>query len=214
MIGIFGGTFDPVHFGHIKPALAVKQSLGLSKLLFIPNKIPPHRDSPWLNTAQRLALLSLALEDYPDVVLDRRELEREGVSYMVDTLASLAQDFPGETLVLIIGMDVLFSNNRWHDWKTLFELCHLVVTARPGFSKEDLQEKMDAEDYRFLVPRITSDAGQLKSQACGKILLKSVPQLDISATQIRDKLMAGDDVSGWMPKQVYLKLRGYIDDDR
>ena len=96
MIGIFGGTFDPVHYGHIKPALSIKKTLNLSQLRFIPNRIPPHRADPWLNVDQRLQLLKTALSDYPGVMIDERELNREGASYMVDTLASLKKEFPDE----------------------------------------------------------------------------------------------------------------------
>lgn len=214
MIGIFGGTFDPVHYGHIKPVLAVKQALGLEQIRFIPNRIPPHRESPWLNAGQRLALLELALHEYPDVIIDRRELYRDGPSYMVDTLRSLQDDFPRQGLVLIIGMDVLPGLPGWHHWQQLFALCHLVVTTRPGFSIDDIAVQMNASDYRFLRQRMTDYADALRQQVTGKILLKSVPQLDISATQIRQKLQSGEDISQWVPPQVAEKLRGLIDDDR
>ena len=108
MIGIFGGTFDPVHYGHIKPALSLKQALNLRQLRFIPNRVPPHRAEPWLSVEQRLLLLNTALKDYPDVIIDERELNRDGPSYMVDTLSSLKKDFPDEGLCLIIGMDTFF----------------------------------------------------------------------------------------------------------
>ena len=92
MIGIFGGTFDPVHYGHIKPALSIKQALNLTQIRFIPNRIPPHRELPWLNVEQRLSLLEIALKGYTDVVIDERELNRDGPSFMVDTLTSLRSD--------------------------------------------------------------------------------------------------------------------------
>ena len=213
MIGIFGGTFDPVHYGHIKPALAVKQKLKLAQIRFIPNRTPPHRESPWLNVEQRLSLLTTALSDVPDVIIDQRELNRVGPSYMVDTLLSLKDDFPGESFVLIIGMDVFFGIATWHRWKSLFDLCHMVVTTRPGFEQSEIASHMSAEDYRFLADKITDDVNALMLQETGKILLQSVPQLDISATQIRDKLLGGEDVSQWMPEQAYQELRGLIDDN-
>ncbi|MBE9564235.1 MAG: adenylyltransferase/cytidyltransferase family protein, partial [Proteobacteria bacterium] len=108
MIGIFGGTFDPVHYGHIKPALSVQQALNLAQIRFIPNSIPPHRDVPWLNSEQRLALLKCALHNISDVCIDERELHRDGPSYMVETLQSLKQDMPDEALCLIIGMDAFY----------------------------------------------------------------------------------------------------------
>ena len=212
MIGIFGGTFDPVHYGHIKPAMSVKQALNLTQIRFIPNRIPPHREVPWLSVEQRLALLKTALENYPDAIIDERELNRSGPSYMVDTLQSLRDDFPDETLVLIIGVDAFLTINLWHKWKKLFELCHLVVTMRPGFDYKTLPEQMDDEDSRFLMGKITEDANALKSREAGKVLLQSVPQLDISSTLIRAKLLKHEDVSQWMPEQAYLQLRDFIYD--
>lgn len=211
MIGIFGGTFDPVHYGHIKPALSVKQNLGLSPLLFIPNRIPPHREQPWLSAEQRLALLRLALAELPDVLIDERELHREGPSYMVDTLKSLQQDYPGQTLCLIIGMDAFTGISRWHHWREIFKLCHLVVTTRPGFSLSALKENCSAADFAFLsakihhendgsLPDVLADKG-------GKILLKSVPQLDISSTMIREKVARGEDVSAYLPDAAARQLQ-------
>ena len=114
MIGIFGGTFDPVHYGHIKPALSVKDALHLEHLRFIPNREPPHRETPWLDVDKRLALLQSALAEYEGVVVDERELSRDGPSYMVDTLLSLKRDFPEQDFCLIIGMDAFMGINRWH----------------------------------------------------------------------------------------------------
>jgi len=213
MIGIFGGTFDPVHFGHIKPAFDVKQALNLSQLRFIPNRVPPHRPAPLLSVAQRLSLLQTALKDYPDVIIDERELHRDGPSYMFDTLKSLHDDFPDETLCLIIGMDAFLHITSWHRWRAMFDLCHLVVIQRPGFDPASIAEHMNAEDYRFLADRMTHDAGALTSQAAGKILLKSVPQLDISSTQIRTNLLNGEDISQWVPAAVCQQLRGFIHDN-
>jgi len=214
MIGIFGGTFDPVHYGHIKPALSVKQALNLSQLRFVPNRIPPHRATPLLTVEQRLSLLRIALKDYPDVIIDERELHREGPSYMIDTLRSLHGDFPGETLCLIIGMDAFLNIATWHQWRSMFDLCHVVVIQRPGFQPDMLSSYMSADDYQFLAKRITTDDGALTLQASGKILLKSVPQLDISSTQIRANLLNGKDVSQWVPAAICQQLRGFITDEK
>jgi len=207
MIGIFGGTFDPVHYGHIKPALSVKQALKLSQLRFIPNRLPPHRETPWLSAQQRLSLLETALKDYSDVIIDQRELTRDGHSYMVDTLASLRDEFPDETLCLIIGMDAFMGITSWHQWHSIFDLCHLVVTMRPGFDPSTIEDQMSAEDYRFLAGRMTQQPAALTARETGKILLQSVPQLDISSTQIRENLLKDEDVRHWMPESAYKKLR-------
>jgi len=209
MIGIFGGTFDPVHYGHIKPALSIKQTLNLSQLRFVPNHNPPHREQPWLSAQQRVSLLEIALSDFPDVVIDEREISRTGPSFMVDTLKSVRGDFPDESLCLIIGMDAYISISTWFQWQSLFELCHLVVTTRPGFDEKQVAAQMSAEDYQFLASRIVQDANVFSMHDTGKILLKSVPQLNISSTQIRAKLLNNEDVSDWIPEQVSNKLRGF-----
>jgi len=225
MIGVFGGTFDPIHYGHIKPALSVKQALNLSQLRFIPNRVPPHREKPWLSSEQRLILLKTALQDYPDIIVDERELNRDGPSYMVDTLKSLKQDYPDETLCLIIGMDAFYGISRWFEWRAIFDLCRLVVTTRPGFDRSEIKAQMSDDDYRFLVGMMTDNidvfTGQglpatspaQSAQEPAKILLQSVPQLAISSTQIRENVQNGEDVSQWMPPQAYQKLRGFIDDN-
>ena len=214
MIGIFGGTFDPVHFGHIKPVLNVKQALNLSQIRFIPNSVPPHREDPWLSAEQRLSLLQSALEEYADVVVDQRELDRGGPSYMIDTLRSLNSDYQDESICLVIGMDAFFGIAQWRQWKQLFELCHLVVTTRPGFDQALILEQVGAENYPFLAEKMTQDIETLKQGNAGKILLQSVPLLDISSTEIRTRLLKGEDVSQLMPDEAHKKLRGFIDDNR
>ena len=206
MIGIFGGTFDPVHYGHIKPALCIKQALNLTQIRFIPNRIPPHREVPWLNVEQRLSLLKIALKGYADVVIDERELNRDGPSFMVDTLQSLRSDFPDEDLCLIIGLDAFMGITTWFQWRSLFDLCHLVVTTRPGFNESAIIDQMSADDYQFLSAKIVEHADALRPRETGKILLKSVPQLDISSTKIRAKLLKNEDVSEWMPEGVSRRL--------
>ena len=214
MIGIFGGTFDPVHYGHIKPALSIKDTLNLSQLRFIPNRLPPHRAEPWLSVEQRLQLLQAALIDYQGVIIDERELERDGPSYMVDTLTSLKQELPNETLCLIIGMDAFLGITTWFKWRALFDLCHLVVIDRPGFDRASIAQQFDADDYAFLEQRMSSDVNTLTARDSGRILLQSVPQLDISSTSIRDNLSHQELMAQWMPEPVYMKLRGFINDDR
>lgn len=217
MIGIFGGTFDPVHFGHTGPALAVMRALQLSELRFVPNRVPPHRGEPWLTTEQRLALLKTAVEELPACFVDERELSREGPSYMVDTLRSLKQELPEQVLCLIIGMDALRGIHHWHHWRDILTYCHIVVTQRPGYPV-DMQaafgDDISADDVQFLTQKISHDSAQLIDEDGGRILLQSVPQLDISSTRIRECLRKNEDVSRWLAPQVYLQLRGFINDDR
>ena len=200
LLGILGGTFDPVHFGHLRPALDVKQALDLEQVRFLPNSIPPHREQPWLDSATRRSLLELALQEMPCFELDCRELEREGKSYMVDTLASLRADFPDHHLCLILGMDAFAGLYQWHQWQRILEQCHLVVTGRPGFDWPSAPELQILEACR------TSDVNELKQAEAGLILLQSVTQLDISASEIRKQLQAGLDIRYLLPEAVRLKL--------
>ena len=200
LTGIFGGTFDPVHYGHLKPAMEVKQALGLERVLFLPNRLPPHRETPWLNAKQRLRLLEIAIEPLPGFEVDTREFEREGKSYMVDTLVSLREDFPNDSLCLILGMDAFAGLYQWHQWRKILTLCHLVITERPGFCWPDAPEMQALEN------NLVNDPAMLKQVDTGRILLQSVSQLDISSSDIRQKLLAGQSVRDLMPAEVEHEL--------
>lgn len=200
MIGIFGGTFDPVHFGHLKPAMDVKLALGLEQVRFLPNRIPPHRDPPWLSAEQRKKLLQIALDPLPGFELDSRELDRTGKSYMVDTLVSLREDFPDHSLCLIMGMDAFAGLPQWHQWQKILTLCHLVVTQRPGFSWPTSTELEALESSR--VP----DSTALKKADAGGILLQSASQLDISSSGIRAQFQAGRNLRGLVSEEVEHEL--------
>ena len=199
MIGVLGGTFDPVHFGHLRPALEVMQAIGLEQVRFLPNRIPPHRETPWLNADNRLELLKTAIGDQPGFELDQRELQREGHSYMVDTLESLRNDFPSHPVCLILGMDAFLGLKQWHQWQRIPELCHLVVTTRPGF-------EVSGDFIRQLPATLVTETSGLFELAAGRILLQSVTQLDISASHIRAMLAKGQSVRYLLPDEVNNKL--------
>jgi nicotinate-nucleotide adenylyltransferase len=203
MIGVLGGTFDPVHFGHLRPALEVMQAIGLEQVRFLPNRIPPHRETPWLNVENRLELLKTAIGDQPGFELDQRELQREGHSYMVDTLESLRTDFPSHPLCLILGMDAFLGIKQWHQWQRIPELCHLVVTTRPGF-------EMSGDFIQQLPAALETKASGLSEVAAGRILLQSVTQLDISASHIRAMLAKGRSVRYLLPDEVNNKLMSMV----
>ena len=222
MIGVYGGTFDPVHYGHIRPAIAVKQALGLRELRFIPNREPPHRGKPWLSAEQRLALLHTAVDGLEGVVVDEREMQRDGPSYMIDTLVSLDEESGGECLCLIIGMDAFIGIDRWHQWQRLFEHVLLVVTQRPGFDIEDVMQRFSPSTAAFIRPRLLDQVTVPGSDVpecdlVGKILIQSVPQVDISSTQIREWLETPGEadaahVRQWMPADVVDQLKRFMHD--
>jgi len=199
MLGILGGTFDPVHFGHLRPALDVAEKLKLDEVRLIPCGQPPHRQQPVATPLQRLAMLRAAIEHYPEFKVDDRELCRAGPSYMVDTLMSLKNDFPDQALCLILGWDAFVGLGSWYQWTHLFELAHIVVTQRPGWSMEQIDSNSELAEQ--LNHRLI-EAEDLGNDDVGKIILMPVVQLDISSTHIREQLQKGESVSDLLPEQV------------
>ena len=199
MIGIYGGTFDPVHYGHLRTALEVQEALGLDELRLVPCQIPPHRGEPGARPEQRLALLQAALNQAPPgLCIDARELERPGPSYMVDTLASLRGEQGAERpLVLIVGLDAFLGLHRWRRWESLFELAHVAVMRRPGFEPE-----WPPELARELELRLTPRAADLRSHPAGLIHCVTVTQLDISASRIRALIASGHSARYLTPEGV------------
>ncbi len=198
MIGIFGGTFDPVHYGHLRPALEVQQALRLNEIRFIPAGQPPHRDTPHATVSQRLSMLRAAIDDQPGFVVDERETQRQGPSYMVDTLDSLREEFGQVSLYLILGYDAFLGLPAWHAWHRLIELAHLVITHRPGWNHDDLDVVL-----QNLVQQHEMTDAQMANQAAGGLTFVPVTQLDISATTIREQIHAGQDIRYLLPDPVY-----------
>jgi len=187
MIGILGGTFDPVHQGHIAIALELTRQLNLDELRLIPSYIPPHRLAPKASARDRLEMLKLAIKDHPKLKLDEQELKRETVSYAVDTLRSLRAEIgPTQSLVFILGVDAFNAFNHWKDWQSVLTLCHLVVVNRPGVEltpEEALQELIQKHK--------TQELALLESTPCGFIYFQAVEPQDISATLVRNQESTG-----------------------
>ncbi|TAN50695.1 MAG: nicotinate-nucleotide adenylyltransferase [Methylococcaceae bacterium] len=196
MTGILGGTFDPIHHGHLRIALEVQEILALREVRFIPCRQPPHRGEPSATAEQRLHLLRLALGDMPGFVTDTRELERPGPSYMVDTLASLRAELGAAPLCLILGYDAFLGLPGWHRWRNLLDYAHWVVVRRPGPAPVPTGALAALQQERRLEPE------QLHTAACGGICFLPVSQLDISATQIRTLLRSGRNPSYLLPDAV------------
>ena len=178
MIGIFGGTFDPIHYGHLRAALEVKEIFGLTEVRFLPSANPPHREQPSAPAQMRLQMLELAINKQLGFILDTRELKRPGASYMVDTLMSLRLEFINEPLLLFIGNDAFANLKSWHKWQLLFDSAHIVVVTRPGIEYQRLDE--------FFKVRLARDITELAGNPAGKLYFQQVTQLDISATAIRN----------------------------
>ncbi|MEJ2643425.1 MAG: nicotinate-nucleotide adenylyltransferase [Gammaproteobacteria bacterium] len=204
MIGILGGTFDPIHFGHLRPALELLQELGLDHVRLLPAHVPPHRDVPHATPAQRRRMVELAVRDQPGLCLDDRELQREGPSYMVDTLQSLRGEVGARPLCLMLGMDAFIGLPGWHRWEELIELAHLVVMRRPGWEAPD-----EGPLGALIRSRQVGQATELARSAAGGLLFCTVTQLEISATYIRQQLSQGMNPRYLLPDRVL----GYLRDE-
>lgn len=202
MIGILGGTFDPVHFGHLRPALDMQQALGLDEVRLLPCRVPPHRDRPAATPEQRLTMLRLAVHGERMLGIDERELRREGPSYMVDTMRSLREEFGSRPIVLILGMDAFLGLDRWHRWRELADLCHFAVAMRPGW-----QEPEGGELAALVRERRVDEPSLLRTAPVGRIVFRPVTQLEISASRIRALLAAGKSPRYLLPAAVLEYIR-------
>jgi nicotinate-nucleotide adenylyltransferase len=196
-IGIFGGTFDPVHLGHLRPALEILDALALDQVRFIPSGYPPHRNMPVAPAALRLAMLKAAVADEPRFLVDEREIARTTPCYTVDTLAELRRELPADALYLIVGMDAFLGFPAWHQWQRLFDYAHVVVAHRPGWVFKD-----DGALREILTSRLCASAGELADALCGRVLFQPVTQLEISATLVRGGIAAGRDPRYLVPEAV------------
>ncbi|TVP88515.1 MAG: nicotinate-nucleotide adenylyltransferase [Thioalkalivibrio sp.] len=185
MIGILGGTFDPVHFGHLRPALEVRESLGLSEVRFIPSHVPPHRDPPEVASHHRLAMVERAIAGVPGFVADARELSRPGPSFTVDTLGELRREIGAECpLLLVMGMDAFIGLDSWHRWREIPRLAHVVATHRPGTEPA-------TDSPCMALAEVADSVVALQSAPSGRVCFQPVTQLDISGTAIREGLRSG-----------------------
>jgi len=199
---ILGGTFDPVHFGHLRPALEVQQALDLECVHLLPCRIPPHRSAPLASPEQRVALLRAAVADEPALAIDERELHREGPSYMVDTLEALRREHGDQPLCLALGMDAFAGLESWHRWQDIPALCHLVIMQRPGAAWPGQGV------IAGWVKQARVDAPQvLRSRPAGCIIAVPVTQLAVSSTQIRALLAAGRSPRYLLPDVVLERIR-------
>jgi len=202
MLGILGGTFDPIHHGHLRSALEVRQALGLEAVRFIPLAVAVHRSPPVANARQRLAMVRAALAGQPGFVVDDREIRRAGPSYTLDTLADLRRDLPDAGLCLLIGGDAFQGFLTWHRPLEILELAHLVVMQRPGAAPT-----ADPILAHLLAERQRHNPRALSATQAGGIFLQPVTQLDISASAIRTRLAAGNDVRFLLPDAVLEIIR-------
>jgi nicotinate-nucleotide adenylyltransferase len=197
VIGVLGGTFDPIHFGHLRMGQELAQGLGLDEVRFIPAATPPHRAAPSVDAMHRTEMVRLAIAGNPLFALDMREFMREGPSYMVDTLASLRAELGQETpLYLLLGADAFLGLPAWYRWRELFGLANIVVAHRPGFVLDaDMAPELRAEwQLRY--------TEQPDRQSCGRVFVQEITALDISASAIRNNILQQKSIRYLLPEAV------------
>lgn len=196
-VGIFGGTFAPIHNGHLRLAIELRERLGLDRVHLIPSGEPPHRDRPRISAQRRFDWVRLACAGEPGLVADDRELRRTGRSYTYDTLAGLRAELPDAALVLLLGDDAANQFHTWHRWREIPQLAHLVFAERPYETSAPAAELM-----ALLRGHRAASAAALRTQPAGLYLTASLPPLAISSTRVRGLLKAGRSVRGLVPQAV------------
>lgn len=203
MIGILGGTFDPIHYGHLRTALEVQQQLSLNEVRFIPCGDPPHRNKPIAEPLQRLAMVRAAISGQDNFSVDDREILRAGPSYMVDTLKSLRQELSSDSLNLILGMDAFNNLPEWYEWQQIFKLANIIVMQRPQIKEKSIPST--ALSAVIKQRQVSKDL--LYKYQQGKICFVPVTQLDISATVIRQQWQQQKDIRFFLPDSVLTLIR-------
>jgi nicotinate-nucleotide adenylyltransferase len=196
-LGVFGGTFDPIHYGHLRTAFELLQVLRLDELRFVPAGSPPHRDVPLADGELRLAMVRAAIAGQPGFAVDEREVRRAGPSYTVTTLAELHAEFPGRSLCLVVGMDAFLGLPMWHQWREILELADVAVAHRPGW-----HAPVAGPLAELLARRGTSRVMDLHDSGAGRIFVHPVTQLEISSTDLRNIIVSGRDPRYLVPDAV------------
>ena len=203
-LGVFGGTFNPVHYGHLRSALELAERLDLEQLRLMPSAQPPHREAPACSAEHRAAMVALAVAGEPRLACDDRELRRAGKSYTYDSLRELRAELgPARGLCMVMGCDAVLGIEGWHRWRELLDLAHVIIIARPGWSLP--QDGVVAD---WVAGHRVADAAGLKDTPAGGILVEELRPLAISSTEIRELLAAGRSIRYLMPQSVL----DYIED--
>ncbi len=205
LIGLFGGTFDPIHLGHLDIAKKLLNQYPFASIQFIPCHQPPELKSPHANAEHRLAMVRMAIVDYPQFSVNDIEMSRSGPSYTVDTLAKLREQMPDQSFCLILGSDVFAKFNQWEKWQDILKLTHIVVVNR-------LNCPLPQEGWlkQLLLTHQTQDETALTTARSGLIFLSEITVTPHSATEIRHKIANGENLSSQLPPSIieYIKAHG------
>lgn len=198
MIGIFGGMFDPVHCGHLRAMVELRDHLSLTELRVVPCANPAHRAGAVASAQARVAMLTAALREMSGCVVDDREIRRGGPSYTVDTLLELRREKPDGPLCLLVGHDAFARLDSWHRWQEIFDLAHVVVARRPGIADDTLGASLRAA----VAGRLTDDPTALRRRPSGLVFMSDTTELAISSTALRADAAAGRSLQWLVPPAV------------
>jgi len=201
-IGLFGGTFDPIHFAHLRLAEETAEAFDLEQVRLIPASVPPHRDQPHASPEHRLAMTRLAIAGNPRLAVDEREFGRAGASYTIDTLAEIRDEQGQRPLCLLMGADAFVLLDTWHRWFELFDLAHIIVARRPGFPLEQLASSLPEGLREQYSKRLEHRAAAVCSAPSGKIFTHELTALDVSATALRNLIHRNASLRYLLPDQV------------
>lgn len=203
LVVLYGGTFDPVHLGHLDAAVDVRARTGCETLRLVPCHLPVHRDAPGADAAQRRRMLELAVAEHPGLEVDPIELERDTPSWTVRTLEAVRAEIgPGTALAWVLGSDAAAHLDRWHEWRRLPELAHLLLLDRPGAPLPTTGPVAD-----LLGPRTTADVAELRRAPAGRVWHVHQRPREISASAVRDALAEGRGAAGLLPPSVWAYIR-------
>jgi nicotinate-nucleotide adenylyltransferase len=194
-VGLFGGTFDPVHFGHLRPAVEIAELYNLESLFVMPSHRPAHRGPTGASSKQRIAMLSMAVEGAPRLVVDAREALRDEPTYTFHTLSEIKEEQPDATILFFLGMDSFAAFDTWQNWEGILELANLVVLNRPGATHSDFSRQLFER-------QLSANGSELVSGGTGVVQSCGVTQLSISATDVRRRIAGHLSVRFLLPDAV------------
>jgi len=202
-IGIFGGTFNPIHKGHVKAALEVQEIFLLARILLIPSYIPPHKGAPDIAPpSHRFQMVELAVAPYPQIVPSSIEIDAKGKSYSILTLAKLKKRYPNSSMFFILGVDAFLEIDTWRDYEKVLEQCHFIVISRPGYDLEDAKNVLGGN----YTERVIQDFDSVKLEKVVlqsyKIFLLSIPAFDIASKDIRRKVKMRESIADLVAERV------------
>lgn len=205
-LALFGGAFDPIHYGHLQTSIAIQDYFHFDQYLFLPCKTPTLKAATLANSQQRLEMLQLALQNYPQFKIDTREINRDSPSYMFETLSSFRDDYPQDSLTLIIGYDAFLSLPQWYQWEKLIGLTNFIVINRGSFQKGSISKKLE----NLLSPHQSLNTKDILTHKAGNIVFFDAGDYHMSSTSIREKVKQGQHLEQDLPCEVieYIQKTG------